>query len=328
MMHHSVLLNKADKFLRDGLAASSRTTYAAGQGRYIHFCNTAKVPATPATEYTLILFITHLASTNISYATIKVYLSAIRHMHVYRGWHNHFNQQLTPRLQLILRGIRKHQSSTHVPRVRLPITVQILHSIRRLLSQKPKSYATTMLWAACSLAFFAFLRVSEFTIPQEGLYDPSCHLSLQDIAVDIRDTPRLMQVDLKQSKTDPFRQGVTLYLGATDSTICPIKAVLSYLAIRGGHAGPLFLSQSGKGLTRHMFTTELDSLLAELNLNKHHYNSHSFRIGAATTAMQAKIPETHIQMLGRWRSDAYQRYIKTPPSELAKLSKMLATPIN
>ena len=327
-MHHSALLNKTDKFLRDGLAASSITTHAAGQGRYIHFCNTAKVPATPATEYTLILFITHLASTNISYATIKVYLSAIRHMHVSRGWHNHFNQQLTPRLQLILRRIRKHQSSTRMPRVRLPITVQILHSIRRLLSQKPKSYATTMLWAACNLAFFTFLCVSEFTIPQEGLYDPSCHLSLQDIAVDSRDTPQLMQVDLKQSKTDPFRQGVTLYLGATDSTICPIKAVLSYLAIRGGHAGPLFLSQSGKGLTRHMFTTELDSLLAELNLNKHHYNSHSFCIGAATTAMQAKIPETHIQMLGRWRSDTYQRYIKTPPSELAKLSKMLATAIN
>ena len=77
-----------------------------------------------------------------------------------------------------------------------------------------------------------------------------------------------------------------------------------------------------------MFTTELDSLLAELNLNKHHYNSHSFRIGAATTAMQAKIPETHIQMLGRWRSDAYQRYIKTLPLELANLSKMLATAIN
>ena len=172
-MRHSVLLNKADEFLHDGLAASSysRTIYAAGQGRYIYFCNTAKVPATPATEYTLILFIIHFASTNISYATIKVYLSAIRHMNVSKGWHNHFNQQLTPRLQLILRGIRKRQPSTRVPRVRLPITVQILHSTRRLLSQKPKSYVTTMLWAACSLAFFAFLHVSEFTIPQEGLYD-------------------------------------------------------------------------------------------------------------------------------------------------------------
>ena len=74
-----------------------------------------------------------------------------------------------------------------------------------------------------------------------------------------------------------------------------------------------------------MFTTELDSLLAKLNLNKQHYNSHSFRIGAATTAMQAKIPETHIQMMGRWRSNAYQQYVKTPPTELAKLSKKLVT---
>ena len=154
MMYHSVLLIKADEFLRDGLAASSRTTYAAGQGRYFHFCNTDKVLVTPATEYTLILFITHLASTNISHATIKVYLSVICHMHVSKGWYNHFNQQLTPRLQLILRRIRKHQSSTRVPRIRPPITVQILHSIRRLLSKMPKLYATKMLWAACSLAFF------------------------------------------------------------------------------------------------------------------------------------------------------------------------------
>ena len=74
-----------------------------------------------------------------------------------------------------------------------------------------------------------------------------------------------------------------------------------------------------------MFTTELDSLLAELNLDKQHYNSHSFRIGAATTAMQAKIPETHIQMMGHWRSNAHQRYVKAPPTELAKLFKQLVT---
>ena len=267
-VQHEVLLNKAQELFRDGLATSSRNTYAAGQARYINFCKSARVPATPATEYTLTLFVAHLATANISQGTIKVYLSAIRHMHVSKGLHNQFNQQLTPRIQLILRGIKKHQASTHSPRIRLPITIQILHSIRRLLSQKPRSHANTMLWAACSLAFFGFLRVSEFTILQEGLYDSSCHLSLQDIAIDSRDTPRLLQVVLKQSKMDPFRQGVTLYVGATDCTICPIKAVLSYLAIRGGHTGPLFITQSGKGLTRHMFTTELDSLLAKLNLNK------------------------------------------------------------
>lgn len=182
-----------------------------------------------------------------------------------------------------------------------------------------------MIWAACCLAFFGFLRVSEFTVPGVGSYDSYCHLSLQDIAIDNKNNPRLLQLVLKQSKTDPFRKGVKIYIGATDSTVCPVKAVLAYLAMRGSQTGPLFITQTGKGLTRQIFSTALDSLLAELNLDTQHYNTHSFRIGAATSAMQAKIPDTYIQMMGRWQSDAYQRYIKTPPTELAKLSKKLAT---
>jgi len=152
-----------------------------------------------------------------------------------------------------------------------------------------------------------------------------CHLSFKDIAIDSRDNPRLLQVIIKQSKTDPFRKGVTIYLGTTDSIICPVRVMLSYLAMRGGQTGPLFISQNGHGITRRMFSSELDSLLTKLNLNRKQYNTHRFRIGAAASAVQAKIPESHIKMLGRWESNAYQRYIKTPPSELAKLSKKLAT---
>ena len=78
----------------------------------------------------------------------------------------------------------------------------------------------------CCLALFGFLRVSEFTIPLEGSYGSSCHLSLQDVTVDNRAKPRLLQLLLKQSKTDPSAE---VYIGATDTTICPVKAVLSYL---------------------------------------------------------------------------------------------------
>jgi len=81
--------------------------------------------------------------------------------------------------------------------------------------------------------FFGFLRVSKFTIPTEGSYDSSCYLSLEDIAVDSKRKPRGLQLLLKQSKTDPFKQGTKVYLNATGSTICPIMAVLSYLAKRG-----------------------------------------------------------------------------------------------
>ena len=120
----------------------------------------------------------------------QVYLSAVRHMHIVAGLHELFSKQLTPRLQLALRGIKKSQASS--PRIRLPITLHLLQSIKQVLSSQPQSYKNIMLWAACCLAFFGFLRVSEFTTPNLTDYDPSVHLSLQDVYIDNRENPRVM----------------------------------------------------------------------------------------------------------------------------------------
>lgn len=83
-------------------------------------------------------------------------------MHVTVGLHTHFSQQLTPRLQWALKGIKKSQVASSPPRVHLPITLQLMQKIKILLLQQPGSYNNIMLWAACCLAFFGFLRVSEF----------------------------------------------------------------------------------------------------------------------------------------------------------------------
>ena len=69
--------------------------------------------------------------------------------------------------------------------------------------------------------------------------------------------------------------------------------------------------------------TLLNGLLTELHIDTRKYNTHSFRIGAATTARQANILDPLIQLMGRWKSNAYLTYIKTPPMEMAKLSKHL-----
>ena len=60
-------------------------------------------------------------------------------------------------------------------------------------------------------------------MPSQQEYDPEVHLSFQDLAVDSRHFPTVLQITLRQSKTDPFRQGVTLTLGKTASTICPVN---------------------------------------------------------------------------------------------------------
>jgi len=144
-----------------------------------------------------------------------------------------------------------------------------------------------------------------------------------DILVDKRDNPHPLRVTIKQSKTDPFRRGVNIYLGATDGPICPVVGKLPYLVACGKKEGLLFITEDGRGLTRQAFSALIDPLLSKLNLNIKHYNTHSFCVGAATSAAEAGIPEASTKMLGRWQSDAYQRYIKTPLCDLAILSKQL-----
>ena len=247
-------------------------------------------------------------------------------MHVTSGLHEHFTKQITPRLELVLRGIKKDNSKgPDSKRVRLPITVTIMDKIHQIISTEPDNYNHTLFWAACNLAFFGFLRCSEFTLPSVKKYDPSAHLCLGDVALDSTKEPTLVQLSIKQSKTDPFRQGIKLFLAKTGKSMCPVQALIPFLTAQGPIAGPLFLFQNGEYLTRQKFSTMLREILARAGIDSSGYNTHSFRIGAATTAHEAGIPDIDIKMLGRWKSDAYQLYVRTSREKLATLTTRLVS---
>ena len=53
------------------------------------------------------------------------------------------------------------------------------------------------------------------------------------------------------------------------------------------------------------------------------FSGHSFRSGAATTAASRGINDATIKMLGRWKSEVYQLYIKTTREQLAAVTKRL-----
>lgn len=61
---------------------------------------------------------------------------------------------------------------------------------------------------------------------------------------------------------------------------------------------PFFVTKEGSILTQAFFINTLKVILSHLGLNSYLYNSHSFRIGAATTAQEARIEDHFIKTLG------------------------------
>ena len=168
-------------------------------------------------------------------------------------------------------------------RVRLPITPGILRKLKRVWSYSAEDPDTKRIWAACCLWFFAFLRAEEMTTPDEGGYDAGVHLSFGDIALDNLQKPSFVQVSIKQSKTNPFRKGVKHCVGRTDSDLCPVGALLSYLQCRGS---ALFVFKDGQFLSRKRFEELVRDGLARTDVDQEKYCGHSFRIGAALPQQQ------------------------------------------
>ena len=143
--------------------------------------------------------------------------------------------------------------------------------------------------AACSLAFL-WISTSKSVHhhpPSDTQYDKDCHLSINDNSIDDRGNLQLLKVTIKQAKTDPFCVGEDLYLGATGTTICPVKGLLPYLTLCDHHKGALFILEAGKYLTCQCLCSLLDGLPTKLQTDTSKYNSYNFCIGAATTAKQA-----------------------------------------
>ena len=227
---------------RQGLAQSTQRAYASGKRRYLNFCERLGVPPLPTTEGQLCYFVGFLKDQGLRHQTVKSYLSAVRHLQISQGKGDP-KMGTMPRLELVIWGLKKEQAGLP-KKTRLPITPAILRQIRQKWESHGAEWDYIMLWAVVSLCF---LRSGEVVVPSDSSYDPGQHLSFEDIAVDNQANPSCLRVSLKQSKTDPFRNGVKIIIGRAEGPLCPVAA---YMALRGPGEGPPFRFQDGRFLTR------------------------------------------------------------------------------
>jgi site-specific recombinase XerD len=74
--------------------------------------------------------------------------------------------------------------------------------------------------------------------------------------------------------------------------------------------GFAFINKDKTPVTRQQIADTLQKLMKTISHTPKHFNTHSFRIGKATDMANKGYSYAQISMLGRWRSNAFLKYIK------------------
>jgi len=326
-----------NSLLHQSVTKGTRATYSSGLKAYKSFIalNRMSRPHNllpPISEALLIYFVTHCHKIlKISFSTINQYLCGIRFSYLSAGSCHPLKDkygQDYPRLHMIMRAI-KCQQKTPVNK-RAPITYSLLCRMCTILNNGLFGrYTDCLLHTVCVVAFFGFLRCGEFTITSK--FNPSIHLCVEDVT--FNDIEHIAFLHLKSSKTDPFRQGVTIRLCATGKSVCPYTALKQYCVLRSSTfpdssvSQPLFMETTQTALTRHSFLKYLHSLLlcAGEHCNVNNYKGHSFRIEEATSAAAGNVEDHLIKTLGRWTSNCYTRYVRVHNKSIHAAQKAMTS---
>ena len=265
----------------------------------------------PVTSIQFSLYLQHLGETTKSRSAVEEAVYSISWIHQMAGVSSPADD---PFVQTVLAGLRRSLAKPAVKKE--PITGGVLEHMVLACGADP-SLADVRFLAACLLAFAAFLRYDE-------LADLQC--------TDISFHNGYIEVRIRSSKTDQYRQGSSVLVSRTDKCTCPVKMLEKYMFMGGltqSSEGFLFrpLTRGGKELRPSgcLSYTRMRELLLErlesLGYPASQFGVHSLRSGGASAAAQAGVPDRLFKKHGRWRSEAAKDgYVKDSDSDRLKVS--------
>ncbi|XP_028405752.1 uncharacterized protein LOC114528322 [Dendronephthya gigantea] len=308
------------RLIQSSLQPSSIPTYRRAWKLYNQFSSavfqsaSVKLPISPSD---LGLFIAFMFQRNYAASTANTYVSALGYCHRLTGVHD------PTKVFWVLEMLKGYGKLGSGVDARLPITISILRTILQQTSLVASSeYRALLFRAMCTTAFFAFLRVGEITTcPRSpGVLQLSQVVQLVDNLGNISGL-KINFANFKHSYNQP-RVSLTLH---RRSDICPVQTLLDYFARRGLSDGPLFRTLDGRAVTRRLFTEHLALIFRACGLDPTKYKGHSFRIGAATFAAECGFSDAQIRVMGRWKSDAFRKYIRSPNLSSRPMSHHMLT---
>ena len=260
----------------------------------------------PASECSICEWITVLAITYRA-ATIKAHVDSLHSWHVDKGlpWSGD-----NPRVKRVLRGIWRSQDNAHRKPARLAISAGLVAKMAGLLNN---SHDHVLLKAALWTAMSALLRIGEvapINMHDERIIRRSDVVLASDLS--------WFQLTLRRSKTDFIAASAQIKVTSTNAC----QAMHHYLAlpipspVRFLPDPPLFTLSDGSSLLRKTLLSASYALLRRIGIDPASYKAISFRAGGASSLAAAGAGRDVIKTMGRWKSDAVDRYIDPPAPDV------------
>lgn len=272
---------------------------------FLNFLLLHKIPLKfPYSENLVILYIINLCKQNLKSSTIRSYLTAIACVHKLYSAPDPTSTYLVSRL---LKG--NEQINKYPTQKLLPINKPLLYRIISVLPKLLPAYDANLFTSLFLLAYFFCLRSGEIVKSQSSSHT----IQLQDLSISHSPPPLALNIQFKSFKHSLEPVSIT-YQPNSNEKYCPIIALLKYISLRGNQTGPLYISNNNRPLSRHTYASILKLSISSLGISPVRYNTHSFRIGRATDLASKGASNQFIKAAGRWRSDAYTKYIR--PSKI------------
>jgi hypothetical protein len=232
-----------------------------------------------------------------------------------------------PRLRRLIRGIKKLKGAKKPKRLALTVD-----KLRRLITELRAAcggsvYDATAYAAAFATGVYLLLRVGEMTSSKIREHNPEQQLNLGDVEIyPSLDDPQWMVLRVKASKTDCFREGIDLKAFANGDSTCAVMLMAEWLKTRVGTdpSQPLFVLSDATFVTRDRLQRVLKKGIELAGYDPTHWNTHSMRIGGASTLASQNWPAETIMLMGRWSSACYVQYLRMNDVRRKKIAASMA----
>jgi hypothetical protein len=174
-------------------------------------------------------------------------------------------------------------------------------------------------WAATLVAFWGAFRLGEIFPSKENCFDKFSDLLWRDIT---RSDHKTIVLKIRKAKIHtPLCSQVSLF-AIRKKEFCPVSA-LNALASFQKKKGiwqtdlPVFRRSSGRNLTKTIFLKAVNASITKQPGDEILLSGKSFRSGIPSSleSFPESFCESHLKSLGRWKSKAYQRYMRNDDPE-------------